>query len=92
MAFWSQIYRSLTETESRGASRPGTLTRVHIPLHAQIASLEVTADTAAKERDFYFGKLRDIEILCQTPGLQKSKVWPSDTRCIPPSAHPTTVA
>lgn len=40
----------------------------------QIAALEVTADTAAKERDFYFGKLRDIEVMCQTPGLQNSKV------------------
>lgn len=47
-------------------------------LVVQIASLEVTADTAAKERDFYFGKLRDIEILCQTPGLQHDKVLFSD--------------
>lgn len=42
--------------------------------HAQIATLEVTADTAAKERDFYFGKLRHLEVLCQTPGMSVSKV------------------
>ena len=41
---------------------------------SQIAELEVAADTAAKERDFYFGKLREIELLCQTPGMSESKV------------------
>lgn len=36
--------------------------------------MEAAVDTAGKERDFYFSKLRDIEILCQTPGLGQSKV------------------
>jgi len=34
-------------------------------LTAQIMELKITIDGLEKERDFYFGKLRDIEVLCQ---------------------------
>jgi len=34
-------------------------------LNQQLADLKVTVDTLERERDFYFGKLRDIEILTQ---------------------------
>lgn len=34
-------------------------------LNAQIMELKITIDGLEKERDFYFGKLRDIEVLCQ---------------------------
>lgn len=34
-------------------------------LSGEIAELKLTSDTLEKERDFYFGKLRDIEILLQ---------------------------
>jgi len=34
-------------------------------LTSQIMDLKMTVDGLEKERDFYFGKLRDIEVLCQ---------------------------
>lgn len=35
----------------------------------QLADLKISTDLLEKERDFYFSKLRDVEILCQTPEL-----------------------
>ncbi|CAH0382959.1 unnamed protein product [Bemisia tabaci] len=45
-------------------------------LNNQMMELKITVDGLEKERDFYFGKLRDIEVLCQeqegeSPVLQK---------------------
>ncbi len=34
-------------------------------LQNELAEVKLTADTLEKERDFYFGKLRDIEVLLQ---------------------------
>lgn len=39
-------------------------------LSEKIADLKVSVDNTEKERDFYFSKLRDIEILCQRPELE----------------------
>lgn len=39
-------------------------------LSEKTADLKVTVDNIEKERDFYFGKLRSIEILCQKPELE----------------------
>eukprot|EP00249_Psilotum_nudum_P021811 c28261_g1_i2 orf=646-1587(-) len=39
-------------------------------LNEQIAELKLSVDNLQKERDFYFAKLRDIEILCQDPDLE----------------------
>ena len=35
----------------------------------KITELKLKVDTAERERDFYFDKLRDIEIMCQAPEL-----------------------
>ncbi|XP_008808054.2 microtubule-associated protein RP/EB family member 1B-like [Phoenix dactylifera] len=39
-------------------------------LSEKIAELKLSVDNMEKERDFYFAKLRDIEILCQRPELE----------------------
>ncbi|KAK9740381.1 hypothetical protein RND81_03G031100 [Saponaria officinalis] len=40
----------------------------------QITELKLSVDSLEKERDFYFSKLRDIEILCQTPEIENSLI------------------
>ncbi|PIA27100.1 hypothetical protein AQUCO_08300061v1 [Aquilegia coerulea] len=40
----------------------------------QITELKLSIDSLEKERDFYFAKLRDVEILCQTPEIENSTV------------------
>ena len=42
----------------------------------QLAETKLKVDTVERERDFYFDKLRDIEILCQMPELQSIPVQP----------------
>lgn len=39
-------------------------------LTKEITDLKLSVDLLEKERDFYFGKLRDIEILCQASDLE----------------------
>lgn len=44
-----------------------------VEIHAmtkEITELKLSVDLLEKERDFYFAKLRDVEILCQTPELE----------------------
>lgn len=36
----------------------------------QITELKLSVDSLEKERDFYFAKLRDIEILCQSQEIE----------------------
>lgn len=43
-------------------------------LTEQVTDLKLKVDVAERERDFYFDKLRDIEILCQAPELADIQV------------------
>lgn len=45
-----------------------------ILLDMQITELKLSVDSLEKERDFYFAKLRDIEILCQSPEIENLTV------------------
>ncbi|KAL8457410.1 hypothetical protein ACS0TY_035316 [Phlomoides rotata] len=53
-----------------GKSGAGVDSSVEIKtLTTELTNLKLSVDVLEKERDFYFAKLRDIEILCQTPEL-----------------------
>lgn len=40
------------------------------PTPFQVHSLKLALEGVEKERDFYFGKLREIELLCQEHGQE----------------------
>lgn len=45
---------------------------VRIAVFLQVHSLKVALEGVEKERDFYFGKLREIELLCQEHGQENN--------------------
>ena len=66
---------SLGETGAR-PSAPGSIPAEQAQaqvdaLTEQLTELKLKVEGVERERDFYFDKLRDIEILCQAPELQE---------------------
>ncbi|XP_070705685.1 microtubule-associated protein RP/EB family member 3-like isoform X1 [Pempheris klunzingeri] len=53
-----------TARRSTPVTRNGGDTEL-VELNQQLLDLKLTVDGLEKERDFYFGKLRDIEVICQ---------------------------
>ncbi|KAF6154659.1 hypothetical protein GIB67_000543 [Kingdonia uniflora] len=51
------------------SSGANSASEIHV-LSEKILELKLSVDHLEKERDFYFAKLRDIEILCQIPELE----------------------
>ncbi|CAJ1078392.1 microtubule-associated protein RP/EB family member 3-like isoform X2 [Xyrichtys novacula] len=60
----SQRQISVAARRSAPVSRNGGDAEL-IELNQQLLDLKLTVEGLEKERDFYFGKLRDIEIICQ---------------------------
>ncbi|KAE9609620.1 hypothetical protein Lal_00006698 [Lupinus albus] len=60
--------------KSSGAvGRPNSSAEIQA-LSKEITELKLANDVLEKERAFYFGKLRDIEILCQVPEVEDAPV------------------
>ena len=53
--------RSIATTNSSGKQNDAKIE----DLNTQLLEMKLTLEGMEKERDFYFGKLRDIELLCQ---------------------------
>jgi len=50
--------------QANGGVSAGALAQIE-DLNAQVMEMKMTVEGLEKERDFYFGKLRDVEVMCQ---------------------------
>lgn len=51
------------------SSKPATAAELHA-YDEQITEMKLFVDSLEKERDYYYAKLRDIEMLCQNPEIE----------------------
>jgi len=72
---------SLTSTASNGARAPiaqrnGQVNGVKVQeLETKLSQMTLSAESLERERDFYYNKLRDIEIICQSvDGEEKPEI------------------
>jgi len=61
------------KTAAKKAVKPAASSAKVDELNTQVAELEVTVEGLKKERDFYYGKLREVEVLCQDTELDGSE-------------------
>ncbi|GJN19778.1 hypothetical protein PR202_gb07087 [Eleusine coracana subsp. coracana] len=60
----------VVSTPQRSAKTPTPANSGRPAYDEQITELKLLVDSLEKERDFYFSKLRDIEIMCQNPEIK----------------------
>ncbi|KAL3525658.1 hypothetical protein ACH5RR_014030 [Cinchona calisaya] len=68
----NQSVKATRPSSSTGSSAYTEAER--IAYEQPITDLKLSVDSLEKERDFYFAKLRDIEILCQCPEIENLTV------------------
>lgn len=66
--FWVLPHRHLASLAAASHAEFGGFSSPPRPL--QVHSLKLALEGVEKERDFYFGKLREIELLCQEQGQE----------------------
>ncbi|KAI3463989.1 hypothetical protein Pfo_020652 [Paulownia fortunei] len=67
----SRFLRRTISTKKPGDVASGVNSSLEIQaLTKEVTDLKLSVDLLEKERDFYFAKLRDIEVLCQTTELE----------------------
>lgn len=71
----SAFARSSSATNAPGAAAADAANATALAqLNEELSALRLQVETAELEREFYFDKLRDVEVLCQAPELQEVPV------------------
>lgn len=71
---WERVVDPGDKREAGRSVRGRNIWHKHFFLPKQLLDLKLTVDGLEKERDFYFSKLRDIELICQEHESENSPV------------------